>query len=209
MTTTTTTDSRLTCPATPTSTTRSWCSPPTSAARSSPSGTSAARWTMRPTSRGRRYAGGAKLARWRRELAACFEGGTPRDAAGAGAGAVHRAVQAAARGVRGAHRRRRDGPRRRRYETFADLYQVLHSRGVRGRPDLPGDLRLPRSAARAVRHRPRRRAAAHQHPARRARGSRRGRVYIPQEDLRAHGVTEADLRAEMRSHAGPRCGRRA
>ena len=37
---------------------------------------------------------------------------------------------------------------------------------------------------------------------------RRGRVYLPQEDLRAHGVTEADLRAEA-DRAGGRGARAA
>ena len=70
----------------PASTTRSSSCPPTSAGRSSPSGISAARWTMRwtrsrrrrrlPTRPRRPSRSGARS--WR----ACFDGATPRDAAG-------------------------------------------------------------------------------------------------------------------------------
>ena len=89
------------------------------------------------------------------------------------------------------------GPRR--YETFDDLYEYLHSRRVGGRAHLPRDLRLPRSASRqyaidlGV-------ALQLTNILRDVRGDlEQGRVYIPQEDLRAHGCTEDDLRAGVRA----------
>ena len=172
-------------------------------ARSSRSGTSAVPWTMRWTSRrGAARRPPARVERWRRELAACFEGGTPETPQGralvpliAQFNLPRAAFEALIEGVE-------MDLGDRRYETFADLYRVLHSRGLGRRPDLPEDLRLPRPASRAVRDRSRGGAAADQHPARRPGGSRRGRVYIPQEDLRAHGCSEADLRAEMAGAGG-------
>ena len=95
------------------------------AARSSPSGTSAARWTTRSTRR--RTGDAARAPRSRagaRSWRACFDGGTPRDAAGARAAAADRArstcrappFEALIEGVE------MDlAPRR--YETFDDLYE--------------------------------------------------------------------------------------
>ncbi len=121
-----------------------------------------------------------------------------RDAARAGPGPVHPPVRAAASiASRPSSTASRWISATRRYETFADLYQVLHPGRVRRRPRLPGDLRLYAIPARGstpidlgvalqltniLRDVPE--------------DLRRGRVYIPQEDLRAHDVTEADLRKE-------------
>ena len=87
-----------------------------------------------------------QTARWRRELTAAFDDGVPETPQGqALAPLVKRfnlprtAFDALIEGVEmdlGS----------RRYETFADLYEYLHPRGVGRRADVRGDLRVPRSA---------------------------------------------------------------
>ena len=57
-------------------------------------------------------------------------------------------VQPAAPGLRGADRGRRDGLVPRRVRDVRGPLRVLHPRRVRGRPDLPRDLRLQRSGSR-------------------------------------------------------------
>ena len=143
--------SRLTWRATPTSTTRSSSCRPRSAARSSPSGTSAARWTMRWTRRGSGRGGrrGGSGAVARASSRRCFGG---RHAGDARRGARSRRSSAQFNlprdGVRGAHRRRRDGSRPAPLRDLRRPLRVLHPRRVGGRPDLPRDLRLPRIRAR-------------------------------------------------------------
>ena len=170
------------CPATPASTIRSWCCRRPSATRSSPCGTSAAPWTMRWTRS--TWPARASPADERRP--------PPRSRAGAASwppastaarpqtrqgralaplvttfGLTRAPFEALIEGVE------MDlGPRR--YETFDDLYEYLHSRRVGGRAHLPRDLRQPRSGVAAVRDRSRRGPAAHEHPARRAGRSRAG-----------------------------------
>ena len=70
------------------------------------------------------------VAFWREELARCFDGGAPRDAAGAPAAAVHRAVRSAAPGVRGRDRRRRDGSR---HDPVPDVRRSAASTAVASR----------------------------------------------------------------------------
>jgi phytoene synthase len=139
------------------------------------------------------------LERWRRELNACFDGRQPQTVQGralvpfvARFGLPRDAFEAVIEGVGmdlGS----------RRYESFADLYEYcirvasavglicLEIFGYRG----PGarqyatDLGVALQLTNILRDVPTDLA--------------RGRVYIPQEDLRAHGVTEADLAREMQS----------
>jgi hypothetical protein len=62
------------------------------------------------------------LAEWRRELERCYAG-QPQHDTGDPPAALDSALRPAAPGLRGADRRRRDGPRARtRYETFDELY---------------------------------------------------------------------------------------
>ena len=88
------------------------------------------------------------MARWRRELAAAFGEGTPETRQGRALAPLVAAVPPAARVVRGAHRRGRDGPRPAPLRDVRRSLRVLHPRRVGGRADLPGDLRLRGSAAR-------------------------------------------------------------
>jgi 15-cis-phytoene synthase len=137
-----------------------------------------------------------EIARWRRELAACFEGREPQTRQGRALaplvttfGLTREPFEALIEGVE------MDlGPRR--YETFDDLYQycirvasavglvcieIFGSRGPSSQQyaiDLGVALQLT-NILRDVRG-----------------DLEQGRVYIPQEDLRAHGCSEDDLREE-------------
>ncbi len=104
-----------------------------------------------------------EVARWRRELAAAFGEGTPETRQARALAPLVRqfnlpreAFEALIEGVEidlGS----------RRYETFADLYEYLHSCRVGGRPHLSRNLRLRGSAFPPVRDRSRGRASAHEH----------------------------------------------
>ncbi len=137
-----------------------------------------------------------EIARWRRELADCFEGREPQTRQGRALaplvttfGLTREPFEALIEGVE------MDlGPRR--YETFDDLYrycirvasavglvciEIFGSRGPSSRQyaiDLGVALQLT-NILRDVRG-----------------DLEQGRVYIPQEDLRAHGCSEDDLREE-------------
>jgi phytoene synthase len=155
---------------------------------------------------GRREGGPAsaadEIARWRRELAACFEGGEPQTRQGralaplvATFGLTREPFEALIEGVE------MDlGPRR--YETFDDLYQycirVASAVGLVCL-DIFG-CREPSSRQYAIDL-----GVALQltNILRDVRGDlEQGRVYIPQEDLRAHGCSEDDLREESARAGG-------
>lgn len=138
-----------------------------------------------------------EIARWRTELAAAFDGGVPRTPQGAALAALvprfhlpRSAFEALVEGVEmdlGG----------RRYETFDDLYQycirvasavglicleIFGYRDVRAR-QYAVDLGVALQLTNILRDVPD--------------DLRRGRVYIPQEDLRQHGCSERDLAREM------------
>lgn len=140
----------------------------------------------------------AEIARWRRELAACFEGGSPETSQGrelaplvANFHLPRASFDALVEGVEmdiGA----------RRYETFADLYEycirvasavglicleIFGYRNPRAR-QYATDLGVALQLTNILRDVPEDLA--------------RGRVYIPQEDLRRHGCTDDDLSREVR-----------
>ena len=139
-------------PATPTSTTRSSCCRPRSAARSSPSGTSAAPWTTRSTRRRARRGARCVGARESRAGAASW----PR--ASTAAARRRRRAARCSRSIaqfnlpreafEALDRRRRDGSRRRPLRDVRRPLRVLHPRRVGGRADLRRDLRLPGSRRR-------------------------------------------------------------
>ena len=137
-----------------------------------------------------------ELEKWRREVSACFDGGAPETKQGRALmpfigqfGLPRTAFDAIVEGVEmdlGA----------RRYETFEDLYEycirVASAVGlvcveIFGYSD-PGtrqyatDLGVALQLTNILRDVPE--------------DLRRGRVYLPQADLRAHGVSETDLRDE-------------
>ena len=138
----------------------------------------------------------SEIARWRGELAAAFEGGTPRSSQGRALAPVIRqfnlprpAFEALIEGVEmdlGS----------RRYDTFADLYEycirVASAVGLicleifgYGDPrsrQYAIDLGVALQLTNILRDVPE--------------DLRRGRVYIPQEDLRRHGCSEEDLARE-------------
>ncbi len=144
----------------------------------------------------------SEIARWRGELARVFDGGQPETRQGralqplvARFGLPRDAFEALIEGVEmdlGA----------RRYETFDDLYQycirVASAVGlicleIFGYRDPVArkyavDLGVALQLTNILRDVPGDLA--------------QGRIYIPQEDLRAHGVTEEDLRREMREAGG-------
>ena len=159
-------------------------------ARSSPCGTSAAPWTMRWTRRRARSRGGA---RWRcggARSRPCFDGGTPATRAGARAGAARRASSTCrARAfdalVEGVEMDVGAAPLR----DVRRPLRVLHPRRVGGRPDLPRDLRLPAIRARgSTRSTSAWRCSSPTSCVTCPEDLARGRVYIPQEDLRRFGV---------------------
>jgi phytoene synthase len=150
----------------------------------------------------------AEVERWRRELAACFDGGQPETSQGRTLAPViarfnlsRPPFEALIEGVQ-------MDVGSRRYETFDDLYQycirvasavglicleIFGARDPASRQyaiDLGVALQLT-NILRDVRG-----------------DLERGRVYIPLEDLRAHGCTEEDLRREAgapgRTPASPR-----
>jgi len=146
-----------------------------------------------------------ELAKWRREVAACYEAGTPQTPQGRALAPLvqqFRLPRAAFDAIiEGVEMDVGD----RRYETFEDLYQYcirvasavglvcLEIFGYRDpaarqyATDLGVALQLT-NILRDV-----------------AEDLRRGRVYLPQADLRAHGVTESDLKVEAaRANGTPR-----
>jgi len=143
-----------------------------------------------------------EVTRWRRELAACFDGAEPQTSQGRALapliqrfGLTREPFDALIEGVE------MDlGPRR--YETFEDLYQycvrVASAVGLICL-DIFG-YREPSSQQYAIDL-----GVALQltNILRDVRGDlERGRVYIPLEDLRAHGCSEADLRKEAADAGG-------
>ena len=191
-------------PATPTSTTRSSSCPPTSAAPSSRSGTSAAPWTMRWTRRRARERRRSAPARERIALVAAASWRAASTAARRESGRAARSCRSIAQFnlPRAPFEALIEGVEmdlgNRRYETFADLYEYCIRVASAVGLDLPGDLRLratPRREQYAIDL-----GVALQltNILRDVPGDlAQGRVYLPLEDLRAHGCTEADLRAEM------------
>lgn len=146
-----------------------------------------------------------EIARWRRELAACFEGGVPQTRQGrvlapivSTFGLTRAPFESLIEGVE-------MDIGTRRYETFDDLYQycirVASAVGLVCL-DIFG-YREPSSRQYAIDL-----GVALQltNILRDVRGDlERGRVYIPQEDLRAHGCSEGDLREEaVRASGGVR-----
>ena len=138
----------------------------------------------------------AEIGKWRRELAACFEGGQPQTRQGRALqplvttfGLSRAPFEALIEGVE------MDlGPRR--YETFDDLYQYcIRVASAVGLICLEiFGYREPASRQYATEL-----GVALQltNILRDVRGDlEQGRVYIPQEDLRAHGCSEDDLRTE-------------
>jgi phytoene synthase len=143
-----------------------------------------------------------EVARWRAEVAACFEGLEPGSAQGRALVPFIRkfnlprpSFEAILEGVEMdlAHRR---------YETFEDLYEycirvasavglicleIFGYRDPRAR-QYATDLGVALQLTNILRDVPE--------------DLQRGRIYIPRQDLRAHGVTEADLRAELEKKAG-------
>ncbi len=140
-------------------------------APSSRCGTSAAPWTMRWTRADvpeQRCA--SRWRSWRAELDAAFGGGAAAHLAGTGAAAVPPRVQPAARTVRGADRRRRDGSRAlRAMPTFDALAEYCRRVASTVGPDLRRDLRLRGSAHAVVRRESRHGAAVDEHHPRRRR----------------------------------------
>jgi phytoene synthase len=138
----------------------------------------------------------AELGRWRREVAAVFEGGSPRTPQGValvpvvtGFGLARPPFDALIEGVE-------MDLEPRTYDTFADLHQycirvasavglmcldIFGAREPAAR-QYATDLGVALQLTNILRD---------------VKGDlERGRVYIPQEDLRAHGCSDADLRAE-------------
>jgi phytoene synthase len=139
-----------------------------------------------------------ELGRWQREVAACYGQGTPQTRQGMALapfvsrfGLPRESFAALIEGVR-------MDVLPRRYETFADLYEYcirvashvglicLHIFGCRdpGARQYAIDLGVALQLTNILRDVPEDLA--------------RGRVYLPQEDLRAFGVSEDDLRRESR-----------
>jgi phytoene synthase len=139
----------------------------------------------------------SEMAKWRGEVSAWFEGGSPQTPQGrALAPLVHQfhlpraAFEAIIEGVE-------MDVGDRRYDTFDDLYQYcirvasavglvcleIFGYGDPAARQYATDLGVALQLTNILRDV--------------AEDLRRGRVYLPQEDLRAHGVSEADLRAEV------------
>jgi phytoene synthase len=137
-----------------------------------------------------------ELVKWRGEVAACFEGGSPRTPQGRALApdvARFKLPRASFEAIIAGVEMDLGG---RRYETFEDLHQyclrVASAVGlicleIFGYRD-PGARRYATDLGVALQLTNILRDVAED--------LRRGRVYIPQEDLRRHGVTEADLQAE-------------
>lgn len=142
-----------------------------------------------------------EILRWRQELAACFDGGAPATSQGRALVPVIRRFglerEPFAALIEGVEMDTGD----RRYERFADLYEycirvasavgliclhIFQSRDPRAR-EYATDLGVALQLTNILRDVPVDLA--------------RNRLYIPLEDLRAHGCTEDDLRREA-AHAG-------
>lgn len=138
-----------------------------------------------------------EVERWRAELAACFDGGAPATPAGRALVPFIRRFEL----PRDAFESLIEGVAMdvgsRRYETFADLYEycirvasavgliclpIFGCRDPRSR-QYAIDLGVALQLTNILRDVPE--------------DLRRGRVYLPQVDLREHGVTEADLQREV------------
>jgi 15-cis-phytoene synthase len=144
-----------------------------------------------------------ELAKWRREVAACFDGRPPETPQGRALvpfiGQFHLPRASFDAIIEGVEMDLGD----RRYETFDDLYEYcirvasavglicLEIFGYRapGARQYAIDLGVALQLTNILRDVPE--------------DLRRGRVYIPQEDLRAHAVTEADLRAQTERAQSP------
>ena len=143
-----------------------------------------------------------ELARWRAELRACFEGGSPETPQGRALAPLVPAFNlrrpyfdALLEGVE-------MDVRPRRYETFAELYEYctrvasavglicldIFGASTAASRNYATDLGVALQLTNILRDVPGDLA--------------RGRVYLPQEDLRAHGCTEADLTAEAARAGG-------
>jgi len=141
----------------------------------------------------------AEVQRWRHELAACFDGGRPETRQGIALVPVIQRFKLSRAPfealIEGVEMDLGD----RRYETFDDLYQYcirvasavglmcIEIFGCRdpGSRQYATDLGVALQLTNILRDVPS--------------DLERGRVYIPQEDLRAYGVTEADLQRESSS----------
>jgi phytoene synthase len=143
-------------------------------------------------------AAGRELARWRNELAACFEGRTPETTQGRAVAPLVRAFNlqkshfdALIDGVEmDVHPRR--------YETFPELYEYcirvasavglicvdVFGASTSASRQYATDLGVALQLTNILRDVPADLA--------------QGRIYIPQEDLRSHGCSEADLQAEAK-----------
>ena len=147
-------------------------------------------------------AGRERIGWWRRELDRCFDGGTPESEQGRALVPLitrfnlpRRPFEALIEGVE-------MDLGTRRYETFADLYEYcirvasavglicLNIFGTREgtAEQYATDLGVALQLTNIVRDVPV--------------DLKQGRLYLPLEDLRAHGCSEADLRAEMASAGG-------
>lgn len=144
---------------------------------------------------------GRELSRWRDELRACFDGGAPQTAQGRALAPLVREF-----GFQQAHfdaliEGVEMDVRPRRYETFPDLYEyctrVASAVGLicldifgasQASRQYAIDLGVALQLTNILRDVPGDLA--------------RGRVYIPLEDLRAHGCSEADLEAEVSGAGG-------
>ena len=125
-----------------------------------------------------RPTGRAAVPFWRAELARCYDGAEPGTTEGRRLQPFIRRLEPAAPGVRGRDRRRGDGPGSFALPDVRRPVRVLPPRRVGRRDDLHPRLRLPRSARGRLRAEPRRRPAAHEHPARRQ-GRSRPRPRVP------------------------------
>ena len=132
---------------------------------------------------------------WRVELARCFTGAPPVTRQGRAPAAFCEGVQPSETGVRGCHRRRRDGSRSQPLRNLRRPAAVLSPRGVGGRDDLHPHLSLPEPAASDY--------ALHLGVALQLTNIirdvkpdlERGRLYLPLEDLRAAGCSVEELAA--------------
>lgn len=144
----------------------------------------------------------SEVARWRHELAACFDGGVPATPAGRALVPSIRAFDLPRDGFESLIEGVEMDVGSRRYETFEELYEycirvasavgliclhIFGSRGERSR-QYAIDLGVALQLTNILRDVPE--------------DFRRGRVYLPQADLRQHGVTETDLQREVDGAGG-------
>jgi phytoene synthase len=137
-----------------------------------------------------------ELAKWRQEVARCFDGQPPATPQGRALAPFVRQFELPRESLEAIIEGVEMDLGDRRYETFEDLYEYcirvasavglicLEIFGYRdpGARQYAVDLGVALQLTNILRDVPE--------------DLRRGRVYLPQEDLRAHGVTEADLKAE-------------